>query len=711
MLALGDCTALAEAGKKALRLAQARALGVTVPDGLVLLADDPLPSQDAVVAALSKLDPNATRFVVRSSAQAEDRAGQSAAGLFHSVTNVPAHDVQSAIEAVRQSGSSDLVSVALGGPVPVAVLIQPQVPAARLGVLYRSQHGDIRCEERDADTPEWSDVTVTRYAATETCPTSSGAATLSALIAQESTVPVAIYAEYAVTPSGQIVFLQARPAPAQRDDEDFALPTETALTYVLDKEHNPDPLSSAQQGLVDVVADLVPWLRQRAVCGYLYWAVDPKSKRPTTSACHTRETFHTAILPTCEAILGPLERRILAKDGALSDDLLADPSRCELTLPDALHVYRSIYSQYVGQLGPAIKHARAQLDGLLQSQLGEPLSAHGSLLSGIGGAQTDRVSLLWQLGRDGCPPAALRHYLARFGAFSSCWDVLIPCDDEQPHAVSEYAQHLARLPSTPSISHALSLAHYHDALQKLLDRLPRLAKGALKSLLPTVRDAMVVAEDDDLLFFRAQRLVRWALLGLGARLHHAGQLESPTLIFDLPWQGSSLTELLQRADRPERINLSQLAEHKHALRIQAKRKIPPGRIAAGRPEWTLPDGQTLSGTGISTGVGVVSGVALVVSSLDDPSLTLSSVMKQLTPETILVLPTLLPSWAPAVWGALAVVTDSGGSLSHGAILARERGIPAVLGTRIATQVIASGQSLLVDGQRGLVVQSLRRAHT
>ena len=373
-------------------------------------------------------------------------------------------------------------------------------------------------------------------------------------------------------------------------------------------EHNPDPLSSAQQGLVDVVADLVPWLRQRAVCGYLYWAVDPNSKRPTTSVCHTRETFHSSILPTCEALLIPLERRILANDGALSDELLADPSRCELTLPDAIHVYRSIYRQYVGQLGPAIKHARAQLDALLHSQLGEPLSAHGALLSGIGGAQTDRVSLLWQLGRDGCPPESLRRFLARFGAFSNCWDVLSPCDDEQPHAVREYAQHLARLPSTPSISHALSLAHYHDALQKLLDRLPRLAKEALKSLLPLVRDAMVVAEDDDLLFFRAQRLVRWALLGLGARLHQTGRIDHPTLIFDLPWHTSSRTDLLQHADRPDPTNLSTLAEHERSLRIQAKRKIPPGRIAWGRPEWTLPDGQTLSGTG--TGAGVVAGVAL-----------------------------------------------------------------------------------------------------
>lgn len=725
MLALGDCTALAEAGPKAMRLAQARALGLPVPDGLVLLPDDPVPSYEALAAALSRLGSAVPRYVVRSSAQAEDRAGQSAAGLFHSVLNVSASDIASAIAAVRRSGHSPLVQAALGGPVPVAVLIQPQVPAARLGVLYRSQHGDLRCEERDADAPEWSDVTVSRYAATEKSPLSVGAAALAQLVAHESANSsanssersVAIYAEYAVTASGQIVFLQVRPAPAQSDDQDFALPTETTLTYVLDQEHNPDPLSSAQQGLVDAVADLVPWLRQRSVYGYLYWAVAERAERPTTSVTHTRETFTTSILPTCEALLSPPERRILAKDGALSDEILADPSRLELTLSEALAVYRSIYSQYVGLLGPAIRRARGQLDKLLQSHLGESLSQHGALLSGIGGAQTERVSLLWQLGREGCPPESLRHFLARFGAFSSCWDVLYPCDDEQPHAIVAYAQHLASLPSTPSISHALSLSHYHDALQKLLDRLPRMAKGALKSLLPLVRDAMVVAEDDDLLFFRAQRLVRWALYGLGARLHRAGQLDSPELIFDLPWHVPSLHALGSSIHRvgplglPTDTNLGELAAKQREQRRAAKRKIPPVRIAFGRPEWAMPDGLTLSGTGIGTGVGVVSGVALVVPSLDDPNQTLAMVMKRLTPETILVLPTLLPSWAPAVWGALAVVTDSGGALSHGAILARERGIPAVLGTRIGTQVIASGQSVLVDGQRGLVVQSVRKAHT
>jgi pyruvate,water dikinase len=52
--------------------------------------------------------------------------------------------------------------------------------------------------------------------------------------------------------------------------------------------------------------------------------------------------------------------------------------------------------------------------------------------------------------------------------------------------------------------------------------------------------------------------------------------------------------------------------------------------------------------------------------------------------------------------ASAVVTDIGGPLSHGSIVAREYGIPAVLGTGVATRRIQSGQMIAVDGSAGVV---------
>jgi pyruvate,water dikinase len=55
--------------------------------------------------------------------------------------------------------------------------------------------------------------------------------------------------------------------------------------------------------------------------------------------------------------------------------------------------------------------------------------------------------------------------------------------------------------------------------------------------------------------------------------------------------------------------------------------------------------------------------------------------------------------------AAAVVTDIGGPLSHGSIVAREYGIPAVMGTGVATRRIRSGQTITVDGTSGMVTLS------
>ncbi|HJN92973.1 MAG TPA: PEP-utilizing enzyme, partial [Dehalococcoidia bacterium] len=61
-----------------------------------------------------------------------------------------------------------------------------------------------------------------------------------------------------------------------------------------------------------------------------------------------------------------------------------------------------------------------------------------------------------------------------------------------------------------------------------------------------------------------------------------------------------------------------------------------------------------------------------------------------------------PGWTPIFPIAAAVVTDIGGRLSHGAIVARECGIPAVVNVRRATESIVSGQRVRVDGTKGTV---------
>ena len=61
-----------------------------------------------------------------------------------------------------------------------------------------------------------------------------------------------------------------------------------------------------------------------------------------------------------------------------------------------------------------------------------------------------------------------------------------------------------------------------------------------------------------------------------------------------------------------------------------------------------------------------------------------------------------PAWVVSFSKISALVTDTGGALSHPAVVAREFGVPCVVGTRRATQLIKTGDKVRVDGSRGVV---------
>ena len=69
---------------------------------------------------------------------------------------------------------------------------------------------------------------------------------------------------------------------------------------------------------------------------------------------------------------------------------------------------------------------------------------------------------------------------------------------------------------------------------------------------------------------------------------------------------------------------------------------------------------------------------------------------------ILIAPCTDPGWTPYFLAAAGIVMDVGGMLSHGSIVAREYGIPAVVNVGSATRSIKTGQIVRVDGDRGLV---------
>jgi pyruvate,water dikinase len=74
----------------------------------------------------------------------------------------------------------------------------------------------------------------------------------------------------------------------------------------------------------------------------------------------------------------------------------------------------------------------------------------------------------------------------------------------------------------------------------------------------------------------------------------------------------------------------------------------------------------------------------------------------LQPGDVLVAPATAPAWTPLLARAAAVVTDTGGVLAHTSLVAREYGIPAVVGTGDATARLRDGQVVSVDGNTGVV---------
>ena len=112
--------------------------------------------------------------------------------------------------------------------------------------------------------------------------------------------------------------------------------------------------------------------------------------------------------------------------------------------------------------------------------------------------------------------------------------------------------------------------------------------------------------------------------------------------------------------------------------------------------WSLPPDQVSENElhGFAASPGVVEGIARVLKNVND--------IGQVREGDILVSTVTTPSWGPVFPKIKAAVSDIGGTMSHAAIVAREYGLPAVVGTGRATKRIMTGQKIRVDGDNGIV---------
>jgi phosphohistidine swiveling domain-containing protein len=193
------------------------------------------------------------------------------------------------------------------------------------------------------------------------------------------------------------------------------------------------------------------------------------------------------------------------------------------------------------------------------------------------------------------------------------------------------------------------------------------------------------------------------LLELGRRFTAAEAIETAS---DIYWiEEGEVEELVAALENGSRLkDMQELITWRKSLWQAQKSANPPPQLPAGKKymgfnmEGVLAGGEgALEGNilkGVPSSPGKITAPARVLAGPED--------FDQMQPGEILVAGITTPAWTPLFAMASGVVTDIGGPLSHGSIVAREYGIPAVLGTGLATRIIANGQMLSVDGNTGLV---------
>jgi pyruvate,water dikinase len=203
----------------------------------------------------------------------------------------------------------------------------------------------------------------------------------------------------------------------------------------------------------------------------------------------------------------------------------------------------------------------------------------------------------------------------------------------------------------------------------------------------------------------AVSLLRDLLSEMGRRLVADGVIDDADDILMLTYDDLRVAALDLPATDPRTL----VEQRRATLAAHAAVTAPPmlGTTPAGPPPDSplirmamkssggpAPSGEPGVVAGVAGSSGRVTGRARVVRSLAEAD--------ALQPGEVLVAETTAPPWTPLFAIAAAVVTDTGGSLSHSAVVAREYGIPAVVGARTATQAIADGALVEVDGEAGTV---------
>jgi pyruvate,water dikinase len=288
---------------------------------------------------------------------------------------------------------------------------------------------------------------------------------------------------------------------------------------------------------------------------------------------------------------------------------------------------------------------------------------------------------------------AVDDFLNRFGFLSACGTDLsrTPWSDDS----TVIWRAIGRMAAQPAASAAQVADRTRVAAQaRVRAHLNSLQRYAFDHLLRSTITHIDLRERNSSLISEDSFHLRRIYLALADRLLLRGDLDQRDDVFFLAHD--ELRHLVQ-GDLPPSEARARTVERRAEMAMDAQLELPdtiygdhvPARQFAAEEDRTF-----LAGIGASSGL--TEGYARIIL---DPILAHT----ELTSDDVLVIPFADAGWTPLFCGVGGIVAETGGQLSHSAIVAREYGLPAVVNVKNATRLIQEGQPVLVDGNRGRVV--------
>ncbi|MBI4571428.1 MAG: hypothetical protein HY723_05715 [Chloroflexi bacterium] len=398
-----------------------------------------------------------------------------------------------------------------------------------------------------------------------------------------------------------------------------------------------------------------------------------------------------------------------------------------LTPPYTLAIFR-LHSFCEQHLGYDDSRTLALLSGLSEmssepaveiAKLADKIKTNGDLAKAIVDASPVAVpSLLAE--RDASLAAAFDQYIDRYGCRALRYELVEQTLGERPDLVASLLQDELRKPGGIASEQARLEAARAEARSNALAALPDGAlRAQFETLVSEAERAYPVREDNEFFTVSAPlALLRFGALEAGERLARHDAIADAADVFFLRFD-----ELLGGLREQGRDSKAIVAQRKQEL-AEAEAFDPPASYGEEPPQPPLdvlpPSWREVMSAMVyamekifepersnrreATGARELKGIAAARGTYTGPARVIMGEHEfdRLQTGDVLVCPITSPVWSILFAKVGALVTDSGGVLSHPAIIAREYGIPAVVATGNATQIIADGQQIVVDGEAGVV---------